>query len=104
MKNTVVSNLETLRKSLREYMPEMQERHGVKTLGIFGSYVHGRQNKRSDVDLLVEFDEHVPLTLVSFIALERELGNLLGQKVDLVERETLKPVIGQRVLAEVIPV
>ena len=43
-------------------------------------------------------------TLVSFIALERELGNLLGQKVDLVERETLKPVIGQRVLAEVIPV
>ena len=104
MQNTSISNLGMLRQSLNEYMPELRERYGVKTLGIFGSYAHGRQNKRSDIDLLVEFDEHVPITLVSFVALERELGKLLGQRVDLVEREALKPVIGQRILAEVIPV
>jgi predicted nucleotidyltransferase len=37
-------------------MPELQERYGVKFLGVFGSYATGRQKKRSDVDLLVEFE------------------------------------------------
>jgi len=53
---------------------------------------------------LVEFDDVIPVTLVSFVALERELGSLLGKKVDLVERNTLKPFIGKRILEEVIPV
>ena len=104
MKSMVMCNLEMFRQALKEHMPELHKRYGVKTLGIFGSYAQGRQHKRSDVDLLVEFDEHVPITLVRFIALERELGKLLGQRVDLVEREALKPVIGQRILTEVIPV
>jgi predicted nucleotidyltransferase len=46
----------------------------------------------------------MPVTLIGFVALERELGSLLGRRVDLVERETLKPAIGRRILAEVVPV
>jgi predicted nucleotidyltransferase len=53
---------------------------------------------------MVEFNDQAPVALVSFVALERELGRLLGKKVDLVERNTLKPVIGKRILEEVIPV
>ena len=56
------------------------------------------------IDLLVEFDNQMPVTLIGFVALERELGSLLGRRVDLVERETLKPAIGRRILAEVVPV
>ena len=104
MKKSLVNTTDEIRKSLRERIPELHARYGVKSLGIFGSYVHGQQKKRSDVDLLVEFEDHAPVTLVSFVALERELGNILGKKVDLVERDTLKPVIGKRILAEVIPV
>ncbi|MBC8017660.1 MAG: nucleotidyltransferase family protein [Verrucomicrobia bacterium] len=104
MKKSLVNTTDEIRKSLREIIPELHARYGVKSLGIFGSYVHGQQKKRSDVDLLVEFEDHAPVTLVSFVALERELGNILGKKVDLVERDTLKPVIGKRILAEVIPV
>lgn len=95
-------NIDVMRRSLSEQMPELQARYGVKSLGIFGSFVRGQQKKRSDVDLLVEFNDQAPVTLVSFVALERELGNLLGKKVDLVERNTLKPVIGKRILEEVI--
>lgn len=101
MKNTTVI-VDVMRRSLSEQMPELQTRYGVKSLGIFGSFIHGKQNKRSDIDLLVEFDDLVPVTLVTFVALERELGRLLGKKVDLVERNTLKPVIGRRILEEVI--
>ncbi len=85
-------------------MPELQERYGVKFLGVFGSYATGRQRKRSDVDILVEFTENAPMSLFRFIALELELGKAIGHKVDLVERDTLKPVIGKRILDEVKPV
>lgn len=104
MKQKSADDIESIRLSLREYLPELRVRYGVTSLGIFGSYVHGQQKKRSDVDLLVEFDENAHLTFVNFLALERMLGKRLGHKVDLVERDSLKPVIGQRILAEVIPV
>lgn len=104
MKKNNTSNIDVIRQSLREQIPELRIRYGVASLGIFGSFVHGQQTKRSDVDILVEFNDQIPVTLVSFVALERELGRLLGKKVDLVERNTLKPVIGKRILEEVIPV
>lgn len=93
-----------LRQTIQERLPELRQRYGIKSLGIFGSHVHGRQTKRSDIDLLVEFDNQMPVTLIGFVALEREIGSLLGRRVDLVERETLKPAIGRRILAEVVPV
>ena len=103
-KSKSVGDLEALQRLLRGLMPELQARYGVKSLGVFGSFANGRHKKRSDVDLLVEFDGHVPVTLLKFVALERELGKAIGHKVDLVERDTLKSVIGKRILEEVKPV
>jgi predicted nucleotidyltransferase len=60
-----------LRQTIHERLPELRRRYGIKSLGIFGSHVHGRQTKRSDIDLLVEFDNQVPVTLIGFVALER---------------------------------
>ncbi|RQV95432.1 nucleotidyltransferase [bacterium] len=98
------SDIGNLRRAIRGKLPELRQRYGVKSLGIFGSRVHGRQTRRSDIDLLVEFDDGAPLTLIGFVALERELSDLLRCRVDLVERETLKPAIGKRILEEVVPV
>jgi len=75
---------------------------GLRFMGVFGSYVRGEQRRGSDLDLLVEFDER-PLTLLQFIALEHYLSDLLEVRVDLVERNTLKPTIGRHILAEVVP-
>lgn len=96
------SPLETIRQVLRELLPELRDRYGVMSLGIFGSYVRGEQTPDSDLDILVEFDER-PLTLLQFIALEYELSNRLQMKVDLVEKSILKPTLGQRILQEVVP-
>ncbi|MGC9335476.1 MAG: nucleotidyltransferase family protein [Anaerolineae bacterium] len=91
--------LEEVRRILQAQLPELHRQYGVTSLAIFGSYVHGEQTRDSDLDLLVEFDDH-PLTLLQFIALENELTDRLGVKVDLVERNTLKPAIGRHVLQE----
>jgi predicted nucleotidyltransferase len=88
---------------LRQRLPELQKQYKVKSLGLFGSYVRGEERKRSDLDVLVEFDDDT-LTLFKFIELEYYLSNLVGVKVDLVEKSGLKPRIGQHILEEVVPV
>ncbi len=87
---------------LRKHMPELRERYKIRSLWLFGSYVHTMQRDGSDLDLLVEFGE--PPSLLKFIALERHLSNLIGFKVDLVMKDALKPAIGRHVLGEVISV
>jgi len=94
-------SLEEIRQMLRAHLPELRERYGVRSLGIFGSYVRGEQRRRSDLDVLVEFDR-AP-TFFEFIDLEDQLGDLLGVKVDLVMKSALKPAIGRHILAEVVP-
>ena len=67
-------------------------------MGIFGSYLHREQKTRSDLDLLVEFEE--PIGLFDFIRLENELTRLTGIKVDLVVKEALKQRIKDKVIKE----
>ena len=74
----------------------------MRSLGVFGSYVHGDQHDLSDLDLLVEFDEAPGL--LSFIEMEQFLTDTLGVDVDLVMKGALKPRIGKRVLEEVMEV
>ena len=104
MTEQTINNIGILRQTIHERLPELRQHYGIKSLGIFGSHVHGRQTKWSDIDLLVEFDNQMPVTLIGFVALERELSSLLGRRVDLVESETFKPAIGRRILAEVVPI
>ncbi len=95
--------LDEILATLRAHMPELRQRYGIRSLGVFGSYVHGEQKRRSDLDLLVEFDGR-PLTLFKFIEIENYLSDLLDVKVDLVEKTALKPAIGRHILEEVLPV
>ena len=89
-------------KVLRHQAPELAERYKVKWLGVFGSYVRNEQHEGSDLDVLVEF-EKVP-SLLGLIDLEMHLSELLGVKVDLVTRDSLKPGIDRYILSEVVPV
>jgi uncharacterized protein len=94
--------LDQIIQDLRRMMPELNSNYGVQTLGLFGSFVQGVQNQRSDLDLLVDF-KRVP-TLFQFIRLEKYLKEKLGIKVDLVMKTALKPNIGRQILREVIPI
>jgi len=87
---------------LRHHKKELSEKYGVREIGVFGSYVRGEQAETSDVDILVEFDPNARVSLLDFVTLEMYLSDLLGVRVDLVERSALKPRIGRHVLAEVI--
>jgi predicted nucleotidyltransferase len=89
--------------TLRHHLPELEEQYGVRSLWLFGSYVRGEERKRSDLDMLVELDNS-SLSLLGFIGLENHLSDLLKIKVDLVEKDKLKPAIGRNVLKEIVRV
>jgi uncharacterized protein len=95
-------SLEEILELLRQQIPALSERYGVKTLEVFGSYVRSEQKKDSDLDILITFDEDP--SLLTHIALENSLSDLLGIKVDLVMKDSRKPKIGQQILREAIPV
>jgi predicted nucleotidyltransferase len=102
MKN--MKTFEELKTTLSAHKKELSEKYAVREIGIFGSYVRGKQKKKSDVDVLVEFEESANLSLLDFIGLENYLSDVLGVKVDLVEKHALKPRIGKHVLEEVVNV
>ncbi len=94
--------LARVRRILRRHLPEMQTRYHVKSLRLFVSFVRGEQRKRSDLDVLVAFGDP-NLSLIKFIEIENYLTDLLGVKVDLVEKSGLKPRIGEQILKRVVP-
>ena len=54
--------LDEIRGILAQHKEELGTKYGVKSIGIFRSCVRGEQ-KRSDVDILVEFEESSELSL-----------------------------------------
>ena len=75
-------------------------RLGVRSIGLFGSFVRNEQTPSSDVDILIEFStgRH---TFDNFMDVSLLLEDVLGRKVDLVTRESLSPYIGPHILREV---
>lgn len=58
---------------------------------LFGSFARGEETPLSDVDILVEFDHGRPIGLLRYAGMWREIDDLIGRKVDMVEDGTLMP-------------
>jgi len=97
-----MKKLDEIRKILKEHEKELREKYKIKEIGIFGSYVRGEAKESSDIDILVEFEPDARISLLDFVELENYLSDILGIKVDLVEKSALKPRIGEQILSEVI--
>lgn len=97
-----MKNTKHIIKKLEELKPTLEERFQVKTIGIFGSYVRGEQNKKSDIDVLVEFANDAHIGLLKYLGMEIFLSEQLGVKVDLVAKDGLKPTLKDSVLSEVV--
>jgi uncharacterized protein len=83
----------------RDKIADFCQRHHIRKLAVFGSVLHGDARPDSDLDVLVEFEPgHVPG--LAFFAMEQELSEVLGRKVDLNTPQFLSPYFRDKVLAE----
>ena len=94
--------LEEIKRTITDHRSELVQKYRVKEIGIFGSYIRDEQNPKSDLDILVEFEDNAVIGLFKFSSLKEELCNLLGVKIDLVTKSALKPHMGNQILNEVV--
>lgn len=72
------------------------EKFGVNRIGVFGSFVRGEQNAKSDIDLIVEFNAGQK-NFRNFMGTADFAENLLGRKVDLLTPQSLSPHIAPHI-------
>jgi hypothetical protein len=97
-----VKDVEEATAVLKEHKDEVVQKYRVSELGIFGSFVRGEQRRRSDIDILVEFDEEDIPSLLKLIEMERYLQRLLRKKVDVVMKSGIRTELKDDILKEVI--
>ena len=92
-KQAIIDRLHTNRKRLETF--------GVNRIGLFGSYVRGRQHANSDIDLLVDFYPEAE-TFDNYNNIYDLLEDLFpNRKIELVTCNGLSIHIGPKILEEV---
>ena len=66
------------------------QRWQIEELSLFGSILDDQFNDESDVDVLVTFAPDVAYSFRHFIAMQDELEEIFGRRVDLVERSAVE--------------
>jgi hypothetical protein len=85
-------------EEIKQKIIPILKRHGAKRAALFGSCVRGEMNEESDIDVLVDIDEE--LSLLDFVGIKLEIEEALGKKVDLIEYDTIKPLLRDKILNE----
>lgn len=79
----------------------LMRQYGISKIGLFGSYSKQEQNKGSDIDILIDFQQDKE-TFDNFMAVCDLLDNIFkGYKVEVVTTGGLSPYIGPHILKEV---
>ncbi len=85
----------------RDAILQLAEHYGMTNVRVFGSVARGEARPDSDVDLLVDY-VNVP-TLLTLIAFEQDVEDLLGRSVDISIEKNLKKYIRPSVNRDVVP-
>ncbi len=74
----------------RDVITSFCKRWKIAELALFGSVLRDDFRPESDVDVLVEFAPEASWSLFDHVAMEEELSEILGRKVDLVSRRAVE--------------
>lgn len=85
-------------EEIKQKILPILQRYEVKRVGLFGSCIRGQMTADSDIDILVEIEKDI--SLLDFVGLKLEIEEALNRKVDLVEYNTIKPLLRERILNE----
>lgn len=74
---------------------------GIRSVGLFGSYIRGEESGESDIDLLIDFEPEKE-NFDNFMAVCDLFEEIFkNEKVEVVTKNGLSPYIGPKILNEV---
>ena len=103
MQTTAKNNKLDIAEIARRVNPILRK-YDIARASVFGSIARGDANPDSDLDLLIEFEPGKTKGLFALAGLQIELEEEMGQKVDLVFYDTIKPRLRESILRDQIPV
>ena len=92
-----IRTLEDVRQQ-REAILTLGRQHRVRQIAVFGSLVRGELRAGSDIDFLVDFEADYKLR--DHIRLSQALQRLLGRRVEVVDRRSLRSELRATILKE----
>ncbi|HET6237978.1 MAG TPA: nucleotidyltransferase domain-containing protein [Acetobacteraceae bacterium] len=92
-------NKDHVAAALKALEPELRGR-GVISAALFDSIVHGRARPDNDVDVPIGVDPAARFDLIDLVGVNNLLGDHLGREIDLVARDSLKPLLRDSILTE----
>jgi len=96
-----MKNIKEIKQILLSIKKELKEKFKIKEIGVFGSTIRGEGKRKSDIDILVDFEEEADL--FDLVGLSLFLEKKLKQKVDVVPKKALREEIKTSILREVVP-
>jgi hypothetical protein len=92
-KDKIISLLKNQKSELSKF--------GVRSVGLFGSYIRNEQSAKSDIDLLIDFEPDKE-NFDNYMAACDVLETLfLGEKIEVVTKNGLSKYIGPKILKEI---
>jgi predicted nucleotidyltransferase len=83
-----------------EEIQKFCQRHRIRKLSLFGSFLRDDFRPDSDIDILVEFEPEAHVTLFEMGAAQVELSEILNREVDLKTAGFLSPYFQQDVIRQ----
>ena len=80
------------------------KRVGVKSLALVGSTARDTRNEASDVDVLIDVANEADFSLMDRISVIHLLGDALRLPVDVSRRDTLNPLVRERMVKDAIKI
>ena len=75
---------------------------GVSHAALFGSRARGDNGPDSDTDIMVEIDPDAPVGIYEYVRIKEYIAALFDGRVDVVDREALKPYVQPAATADAI--
>ena len=91
---------EQLKARLLQAVESNPHRSDIKSVSLFGSYIHGTADEDSDIDVLVEFMPEATVGFFKLARIQRSIAEFIGRKVDLLTPEALSKYFRDKVLQE----
>jgi len=79
---------------------DLCKKHHIREISLFGSRSRGDDHEMSDFDFLIEFSPNARISLFEYGRAWVDFEELMGTKIDLIDKRGLKPMLRDPVLAE----
>lgn len=89
-------------KFLKDNKTFFKSKYDVTKIGIFGSYAREEQTEKSDIDIIVEFEENTENLYDKKFELREYLISQLKTKIDLCREGAIKPIFKSMILKDAI--